>query len=168
MKKITILLALLFLIVSCKTVKNKSLDGDTRSKQAGWIDGDTYALVVVGAWDRDRYYIEGETAVSGKEAKSSLLLEDDAKRAATVKAMRDFLEKSVGAYVKSKTGVEDGKLIGDIIQSGVEGKVPSPIAGVEQYTAMHDCRITFTFKADGLEKIISDASERILTQTQAP
>jgi hypothetical protein len=164
------LAALAAFVISCGGPGNnpKFKGGENRKGSEGWKDENTFVSVTVGLWDRNRYFSEDKKATlsdddkKGKTQKSSLGLQDDSKRAATVKAMRDFLEKAVGAEIKSKTGVEDGALIADVIQSGVEGKVPSPAALDENYTPENDCRITFEFKADGLKKIISKATEDIL------
>lgn len=142
--------------------------GENKKGMEGWKDKDTFISVTVGLWDRNRYYPESKASTlsddekKGKTAKSMLGLQDDSKVAAKTKAMRDFLEKAVGAEIKSKTGVEDGALIADVIQSGVQGKVPSPAAIDENYTPDGDCRITYEFKGDGLKKIISSATEAIL------
>ncbi|HMB02084.1 MAG TPA: hypothetical protein VKS21_13955 [Spirochaetota bacterium] len=164
MKKISILVSLvlsLSLFISCGTTSNKNLGGESMRKTEGWVDGDTYEMVVVGTWDRSRYYVEGNDPVEGKEAKPSLVLQQDAKTAAKVVAMRNFKEK-MGAYIKSKTGVEDGKLIGDVIQSGLEGIVISPAAIEENYTPRFDARITYQFSADGLKKTVDSLANQVL------
>lgn len=154
--------AALFFVASCVASGNQSAGGDRRKNQEGWKDANTYVMVVVGGWDRSRYYIQGKEPEAGKQAKSAIMLQDDSKTAAKNKAMRNFLEKVIGAEVKSKTGVEDGALIADVIQSGLEGKIGSPSAIEENYTPENECRITYEFSAQGLKKLISDRTAEIM------
>lgn len=151
--------------------QNSSLGGKSQKNVEGWKDADTYICVTAGAWDRTRYYCEDKKDLTdddkkGKTAKSGLMLADDAKRAATVKATRDFLEKAIGAEIKSKTGVEDGALIADVIQSGVEGKSPTPTQLTINETPNFDVRITFEFKAKGLKALLAKATEDILKKNK--
>ncbi len=157
-------LAVVLVLSSCVDTSGGATQsgGEKRVNQEGWIGTDKYVLNTVGLWDRNRYYISGGTAEAGKTAKPSIGLQNDAKRAAQLGAMRNFLEKAVGASIKSKTGTEDGALIADVIQSGVEGKVPQPEAKTENYTPENDCRVVFVFEAKGLKKIIDDATAEIL------
>ena len=129
----------------------------------GWIDDNTYQLKISGMWDRERYYVEGTTPVDGKEAKPSIMLRQDAKTAAKVQAMRNFQEK-MGAQIKSKTGVEDGKLIGDVIQSAMSGVTISPMAVKEEYMESHDAMITYQFSSQGLRQLIDKVTAQILKQ----
>ena len=155
---------LLASLVGCKTTSNKRFKGgETLTKTEGWKNDNTYELVVVGQWDREQYYIEGDTPQEGKTAKASIGLQQDAKRAAQVGAMRNFKAK-MGEYVKSKTGVEDGKLIGDVIESSLEGVSISPAAIKENYTANHDCRATFRFEAKNLKKVVDQMANTVLTK----
>lgn len=163
MKKLLSLLAIAAIVLSCKTTSNKSLGGDTVTKAEGWQDDNTYEMVVIGMWDRARYYISGQTAEEGKEAKPLIGLQQDAKTAAKLMAMRNFKEK-MGAYIKSKTGVEDGKLIGDVIQSGLEGVVISPAALEENYTPEGDVRITYQFQAEGLKNTVDAIANEVLNK----
>lgn len=167
MKKIITTLVVLALVISCKTTSNKKFDGgESITKAEGWQDENTYQLVVVGTWDRARYYIEGEeTEEEGKEAASAIRLQQMAKTTAQTIAKRNFLEKVAGSMIKSKTGVEDGKLVGDVIQSEVAGKVPSPSAIVENYTPRNDVRITYQFQADGLKSLIEAQVEKIINSS---
>ena len=165
MYKLIYIILITLLVMSCSTTSNnKFRGGDTQRNQSGWKNDNTYEMVTVGGWDRERYYMEGTEVKEGKKAKSELLLREDAKVAAIQKAKREFLEKVVGAYVKSETGVEDGSLTGDIIKSLVDGVVPSPISLKENYTKGGDVRITFQFTAQNLKKIISDAANKILKE----
>ena len=165
MRKITFFMSILLMfafITSCKTTSNKDLGGESLKKTEGWIDDNTYEMVVVGAWDRSRYFVEGSgTPDEGKEAKSEILLMQDSKTAAKLVAMRNFKEK-LGTYIKSKTGVEDGILIGDVIQSALEGVTIAPNAIKENYTPNHDVRITYQFSATGLKKTVDAAANRVL------
>ena len=163
MKKIIALCIFSIVFFACETTSNKGFKGGTKIKDAeGWMNDNTYEMVVVGAWDRARYYVEGEgDPEEGKDAKSSLLLQQDSKRSAMTQAMRNFKEK-MGAYVKSKTGVEDGKLIGDVIQSGLEGVSIAPQAVKENYTKRYDARITFRFAAKGLKRTVDSIANQVL------
>jgi len=154
MKKITILLAAALIAGSFSGCKKAS-------QSEGWMGPNKYRMVVVGAWDRERYYIEGQPAVEGKEPKSAIMLRQDAKTAAKLVAMRNFKEK-MGAQIKSKTGVEDGKLIGDVIQSALEGITVSPGAFKEEYTDMNDAMITYDFEAEGLQKVVDEMASSAL------
>ena len=155
---------LLTLLAGCETTRNKKFKGGERlTKTEGWKNPSTYQLVVVGLWNRSQYYIEGGTPQDGKKAKPAIGLQADAKRAAQVKAMRDFKAK-MGEYLKSKTGVEDGKLIDDVIESSLEGVSISPASLEENYTATHDCRITFQFSARNLKKTVDDMANAILNK----
>ena len=163
MTKIATLIFVALIVFACKsTTSNKSLGGESINKTEGWMNDDTYEMVVAGAWDRARYFVEGEDdPEEGKDAKSSLLLQQDAKRSAITQAMRNFKEK-MGAYVKSKTGVEDGKLIGDVIQSGLEGISIAPQAVKENYTKRYDARISFRFAAKGLKRTVDSIANQVL------
>lgn len=166
--KITFMMCVALLLMpsltSCKTTTNKRFKGGEKlTRTEGWKKNDIYEMVVVGQWDRDRYYIEGETPQDGKRAKAPIGLQADSKRAAQVVAMRNFKAK-MGEYVKSKTGVEDGRLIGDVIETGLQGVSISPSSIVENYTATHDCRITFQFSAKNLKKTVDDMANAILNK----
>lgn len=157
-------LLLTLFVVSCKTTSNKRFKGGERiTKSEGWKNDNTYELVVVGQWDRNRYYVEGETPQDGKQAKSIIGLQADSKRAAQAVAMRNFKSK-MGEYVQSTTGVEDGRLVGDIIETTLEGVSINPSALVENYTPGHDCRITFRFSAKNLKKTVDQMANAILNK----
>ena len=128
----------------------------------GWIDENTYRLKVAAQWDRERYYIEGQQANPDKEAKPSIILRQLSERAAQVQAMRNFQEQ-MGSMIKSKTGVEDGKLIGDVIQAQMSGVTiaPNPV-GEPEFTEMHDAIVVYDFKATGLQMIIDKAKNEVL------
>ncbi len=155
---------LLASLSSCKTTSNKKFKGGEKlTKTEGWKNDSTYQLVVVGLWDRSQYYIEGETPQDGKKAKSIIGLQADSKRAAQVKAMRDFKAK-MGEVIKSRTGVDDGNLIEDVIESSLEGVSISPASLVENYTSGHDCRVTFEFSAKNLKKTVDDMANSVLNK----
>ena len=153
-KQIVLVAISLILFIECRTVGSTNTrfrGGKTESDTEGWIDKNTYRLVVVGLWNRDEYYIEGKKEIVEKEAKSPLGLKQDAKTAAKLIAMRNFQEK-MGTYIKSKTALNKGKLINDEIKSTLEGITISPTAVKENYTADHDVRITYEFSTKGLRK----------------
>lgn len=168
MKQFITLLAIFALAVSCKSVgSNSKLGGASEDNTEGWLDDDTYVMVVVGQWNRDQYYIEGEEAQDGKKAKSLLGLQADSKTAAKNLAMRNFSEK-MKVEVKGKTGVEDGILIADVVQSGIDSTVIAPSAGKERYTERGDARITYTFHAKGLKKVVDKMAADVLKKRENP
>ena len=157
---------LLYLSCASKIGRNPSFSGGrTEIGREGWVDKNTYVLVVSGQWDRKRYYNEDSPKdgdIETKEGKPSIILEQLAKRAAMEQAKRDFLEKVVGAALKSKTGTADGKLLEDVIQSDVTGKVPSPSTIKSQYTKNHDVRVTFQFSARGLKERVDKMVDKVI------
>ena len=158
--------SILLVITSCASSVGRNAafkGGTTISGTEGWKDKHTYVLVVSGQWDRSRYYVEDEEEPKeGKEAKPGIVLEQNALRAAQEQAKRDFLEKVIGSSLKAATGTVNGKLVDDVINSGVSGKVSSPIAVVSQYTKRHDVRVTYQFKARNLKDLIDDAVKNII------
>ncbi len=138
--------------------------GRSTTGTEGWKNNDMYVLVVSGQWDRKKYYIEESKNANteGKEAKPGIILEQISKRAAKEQAKRDFLEKVVGSFLEAKTGTKNGKLIEDVIQSGVSGKIPSPISTKERYTKNHDARITFIFQSKNLKNRINKSVDKII------
>ena len=172
------LFVLLFLMVtlffSCKSTSKKKAGSDiskvnfieTVNFKNQWLDDNTYVLSTIGAWDRTRYYQENKEEVDDKEARSLLLLRNDAKIAAGEKAKRDFLEQVVGSKLESYKETENGKLIIDKIKSEVVGYVPSPIPVKADYIDTGDVQMTYKFQAKNLRKIVTKTIEKILKLQQ--
>ncbi|HBE04165.1 MAG: hypothetical protein A2096_08125 [Spirochaetes bacterium GWF1_41_5] len=151
-------------ITACKQKGIRNLGGDQLVGREGWQNDDTFRMIVVGSWDRKLYYIEGKDAEEGKQSKSLIVLQQLSKRSAQVESARNFREK-MGVYIKSKTGVEDSTLIGDVIQSSMEGITIMPAALEESYTPMGDVEVLFEFKSKGLKKVIDDAAKAVLAKS---
>ena len=164
LKSILLIFTLLFFIglTSCKTTSNKRIKGgETLTRTEGWKNKNTYELVVIGIWDRTQYYTDGQEVDEDKIYKPIIGLQADAKRAAQLVAMRNFKAK-MGEYIQSQTGVEEGRLISDTIDSSLEGVSINPHSIKENYTPQNDCRVTFQFTANNLKNVIDKIATDIL------
>ncbi|BBM89625.1 hypothetical protein COTS27_01331 [Spirochaetota bacterium] len=158
--------SVLVMVLSCSKTASGRLGRGTKTiiSNEGWVNANTYQMVVYGQWNRDAYYVEGEKkpkAAFGKKPKPLYGLREDAKIAAKVKAMRNFKEKMV-AYVKSATKVENSELLNDVIETSLRGVIIAPQAVKEEYSKQHDASVTYLFEANDLKRIVDDAIRETL------
>ncbi len=155
----SIFLLMLVILNSCKA-KNKPLGKGTSViiSNEGWVDDNSYQMVVYGQWDRSAYYEEskGKASDALQKARPYFGLREDAKTAAKVKAMRNFKEKML-SFVESESRVENSELLYDVVTAHLRGLVIAPQVLREEYSKSHDASITFLFTAEGLRAIVDDA-----------
>ncbi len=138
----------------------------TFTAQEGWINANTYQMVVYGQWDRSAYY-EEETKppanTFGLQPKPMFGLREDAKTAAKIRAMRNFKEKMV-TYIQSASRVENAALVSDVVSTALKGVVIAPQSVKEEYSKRHDASITFHFEAASLKQIVDAAVQTTLNR----
>ncbi len=153
-----IMIISLFFVIACKSNTKKRI-GDKATvidSEEGWLDKNTYQMWVIGSWDRNRYYIEGQEEEIDKEAKSIFVLRNLSKTAAKVQALRNFKERML-TYIASESQVENATLVNDQVNAYVTGVTISPQAVKEEYSARGDANVLFHFSAKGLKQNVDKA-----------
>ena len=141
---LTISMGIVFTLTSCGGSKlGGSVDGDTY-KTEQWVDNDTYRIAAAG--------------VPNSKLSNKVQRKESAKRAATLNAQYQVLEKFKGSTIEGAAGMSDFESTGIAIAQEVSGYVKGGSVVKATYDDEDNCEIIYEVKAKGLKKKVEAAS----------
>lgn len=132
-----------FVFTSCGSKKiGGTVKGET-FKNEGWVDNDTFRIAAAG--------------VAKKTLTNKVQRRESAKRAATLNAQYQVLEKFKGSKIEGASGMSDFEMTGIAIAQEVQGVIKGGSVQSVTYDEEDNAEVIYEVKAKDLKKKVQAA-----------
>jgi hypothetical protein len=143
MKKLTILALVVCagLVVAITACKSEKLGGTVEGESVlteGWVDDNTFRIAAAG--------------VPKKNITNIIQRKETAKRAATLNAMYQIIEKFCGSKIEGAAGMEDYELTGIAVSQELKATLRAGSVKKSTWDEEQNCEVIYEVKATGLKK----------------